>query len=51
MVKYGVEFLGLRKDARHKLDDMEWICLSSMYSMFKIDKVRNEDLSRIIGVQ
>ena len=41
----------MRKDEKHILDDMEIKFQSSLCWVTKMDKMRNEDLSRRIGVR
>ena len=48
---YGAEALGMRSAERRKVNVLEMKCLRSLVEVSRMDKVRNEEVSRRAGIE
>ena len=50
-VLYGAEAWGMRSAERRKMNVLEMKCLRSLFGVSRIDRVRNEEVSRRAGIE
>ena len=48
---YGAEALGVRSAERRKVNVLEMKCLRSLVGVSRMDRVRNEEVSRRAGIE
>ena len=48
---YGAEALGMRSAERRKVNVLEMKCLRSLVGVSRMDRVRNEEVRRRVGIE